>query len=355
MGLWGAISGLAGIVNAVNTGRNAWNSWQSRRSPAPIANQFTGIGSGSPPRINNDGGLSMGGITEPIISGLQATGNVVQAIGQTKQALQGLGGGQQQPSGTELGERHRAFLEAAYPGTNPWEQLGASGSPQQADHARIEREKLRTQEKIAKLQTDTQKENVRKQTQAQRDVANISAQAQIQARSILPEATAGLQTAQTGLAEEKMLTEQAQRRLIGANISLARARELAKMAQAELAKGRTKATLGKLPHEIQLMIADKRLTEERKDWLPMANAYSAAVHVANLTGTSPELVLSAMLITEQGAAGAAAGGLVGGVKAALKWWSKRKAKKANKGLYKGKTKETTKDAAKRKLAKTLNQ
>lgn len=74
-------------------------------------------------------------------------------------------------SGAALGTQARNFFDKAYPGTNPWERLGGSGSPAPAIAA--SRESARAARHVVQKTTDTSK-----------DVAKIAARGQAVAAAV---------------------------------------------------------------------------------------------------------------------------------------------------------------------------
>lgn len=101
------------------------------------------------------------------IPGLGDYGDILTKLAAGAAGIGGIGGGvaeiaspfQKEKSakqqGKDLGEAQRAFLEKAYPGTNPWEQLG-TGQAGGAGSAALSGQ--RTQEKINRRSLDTQLE-----------------------------------------------------------------------------------------------------------------------------------------------------------------------------------------------------
>ena len=81
-----------------------------------------------------------------------------------------------QKSPGELGEEQAEFMNAAYPGTNPWEQLGAAGASNHsaaAEKNRLQKQQFSVQKDIAKLQTDAQVQVAEIQAKAQLGAAGI--------------------------------------------------------------------------------------------------------------------------------------------------------------------------------------
>lgn len=289
-------TGLGSVLGGIGAVRS------SRRQSYP-----EGLGS-QPPTGNDGGAFSVGGITEDIFDGIGGTARVAQILGNAKQQFQGLGG-TKAPSGAELGQRQREFLQTAYPGTNPWEQLGASGNPQQADHASIERQRLKTQEKIAKLQTDTQRANVAEQTQAQRDVANIGASAQLKARGIQPESLTSLQTAQAGkhtaetaternraiLVELQGINEEAKLGLIDAQIDETKANEYYKLMEGEVKRLSAKRIAELLPYEVNELLATTNLKNKQAIAQDFITPYAAMNFISERTGIPRRDLLTSYL------------------------------------------------------------
>ena len=93
-----------------------------------VGNVGKGIISGGSKLLGGFGGLL--GVTPPRIPGLSgAMGNFDQILSGLGPLMQGIGaftGGEQsaEDEGERLGRIQKAFLRTAYPGTNPWEQLG---------------------------------------------------------------------------------------------------------------------------------------------------------------------------------------------------------------------------------------
>ena len=83
------------------------------------------------------------------------------------------------PGGASAGDQAKKYMDAAYPGTNPWEQLGSGGG----GSAQIE---------SAKLQTSLQQKMQAKELATRERIANIQADATVQsaATSAGPQAVA---------------------------------------------------------------------------------------------------------------------------------------------------------------------
>ncbi len=74
----------------------------------------------------------------------------------------------------QLGGDQRAFMGAAFPGTNPWEQLGNT-SP--AGPIELQRREAKVKQAVSRRETGVQRENVGTQTAAQVKIAEISGRA----------------------------------------------------------------------------------------------------------------------------------------------------------------------------------
>ena len=93
---------------------------------------------------------------------------------------------------TRLGQNQRRFLDAAYPGTNPWEQLGASGAsnhPAAAERNKIAKQHLSVQKDIAEIQA-----------KAQIEVAKIGERAKLGAAGIPFDHPLGRREKESGIA-----------------------------------------------------------------------------------------------------------------------------------------------------------
>jgi len=72
-------------------------------------------------------------------------------------------------TGAQLGQQQKSYMDAAFPGTNPWERLGQSSALTPVE---VAKEQRNTQREVLR----TQRQNVQEQTSAQRDVARIGQQ-----------------------------------------------------------------------------------------------------------------------------------------------------------------------------------
>ena len=87
-------------------------------------------------------------------------------------------------SGQRLGARANAYYDEAFPGTNPWERLGA-GNP--SGQTSVANQQIKQRNKDAKLQASVQTQ----QQRTQKEVAQIQAQAHIESARISAGVTRG--------------------------------------------------------------------------------------------------------------------------------------------------------------------
>ena len=78
---------------------------------------FSGAGSGA------SGGIPGVGILQDLFSMTSASAGAGANIKSIMQLIEGPG-----DTGSRLGQMQKEYMDAAYPGTNPWERLGAGQS-----------------------------------------------------------------------------------------------------------------------------------------------------------------------------------------------------------------------------------
>ncbi len=115
--------------------------------------------------------MSGGGVFSKLLGGLKSFGSSAlgafsTSLGQAgaDRAIGGIFGGDKELSGLDEGTRQRDYMNAAYPGTNPWERLKGSTASIPAVN-------------IAKRQADTSARNTRLQTAANVEAARIHGRA----------------------------------------------------------------------------------------------------------------------------------------------------------------------------------
>lgn len=116
---------------------------------------FSGIG-----KIFSGVTKGISSFIDPIAKIGSSLGNVTTGISSGLDLFNQFTGGNAPPTGAQLGQSARDYYGAAFPGTNPWEQLGA-GNPIGATTAAA------TQDKIARRQTGTARDISSKQIDAQ--------------------------------------------------------------------------------------------------------------------------------------------------------------------------------------------
>ena len=96
--------------------------------PTPLPDLETPKKPGILERPEQEDNVSLGQLFQDILTDVRQ--NVVTSVGDTAGSWIGdlFGPGASEKSGTEIGERMAEMFEAAYPGTNPWERLGATGA-----------------------------------------------------------------------------------------------------------------------------------------------------------------------------------------------------------------------------------
>lgn len=141
--------------------------------------------------------------------------------------------------GSAAGRQARNYYKAAFPGTNPWEHLGAGNPAGQMQAAarnnsvqeRMQARDLKTKEKIAGIQANTQLATASIGAQAPNIMARI-------ARAKLP--------AELGLLDQKTLTEVVQTALTGAQARLTGNKSIVEGARAEIADQLASSELNEL-------------------------------------------------------------------------------------------------------------
>ena len=118
--------------------------------------------------------------------------NFFEGLGaQTGSALQAIPG--QILSGKVHSSMSKKHMDKLYPGTNPWERLGAGGAgasqasaamSQQQTAIKMKREELRNQKQIAELQARKDRDVAAMQTQATVNAAHIGQQAALEGTAI---------------------------------------------------------------------------------------------------------------------------------------------------------------------------
>lgn len=259
----GFLAGLAG-VGGLLSGIGALKS----KNPQPVPSVNDG---------QDEAGstLSTGGQWTPLFTGLHTAGNIANTLSNTKSALDGLSGSKT-PSGAELGSRRRDFLNAAYPGTTPWEQLGATGQGQATDAPRLQRRRLQQEERIVDKQLATQKE-----------VANIQADATIKAAGTQPLATSNLQKNQGQLARW-------QAELAKANIDKSHQEVIALKIKSKLDETNIYKIEQELPYDIKQTIANTKNADEKTRLLKYGSLYTTIATTAEEMGIEPHQAFAAI-------------------------------------------------------------
>ena len=168
--------------------------------------------------------------------------------------------------GGKLGGDHAAYMDAAYPGTNPWERLGVSntgysgGATGMIGNATTQASGDRTQMRVQQAQMQVELARAKMSTDAQVQSAQISAQAQIDSARI--SAGASGYVAETGADASRYSTDM--QREIGMRQTEAQLRQAGvSEKQLRINERNLERIINRWPTEKKQMLAQAALAEQQ--------------------------------------------------------------------------------------------